>query len=321
MSHMNSKLKKAFCFAAAAALTLSFALPVRAQQRYDDPRAWEAYAQRQNQAPMSDELPARATARNQTLTTETQMTARADWSWIAIDYDGDNLVDAVERIYLPALNRARQASMNEEVEVRDGAQPTSPMIRVVLDMNQDRQFETVDRMMLDRLREARFESQRMLVESGREIQREERIPAETPARQEMQLQEEIPAREGTPRQPQAEDQTRAMTPYNFDPSRIYRVEGVVIDLDVVEGAGFGDTPHYMALVEMINGRIERVDLGPVSELTALDLTEGDRIRTFGPLTVIGGVRMLTAERIEAVGEVYLIDRAPMTDSEMRVPIR
>jgi hypothetical protein len=76
------------------------------------------------------------------------------------------------------------------------------------------------------------------------------------------------------------------------------VAGTVTDLREVAVAGM-DESHLLGKIRTPEGRVARVDLGPVRNLSGLDLRRGDRVTVHGTGGTINDKAMLMAHRIEA----------------------
>lgn len=83
------------------------------------------------------------------------------------------------------------------------------------------------------------------------------------------------------------------------------VTGMVEDLKRIGLVGAEDE-HQLAKIRTADGRIARVDLGPVVNLRGLDLRQGDTITVHGGRGTINDKQMLMAHRIEAGGRTISV---------------
>jgi hypothetical protein len=260
-----------------------------------DLRAWEQYARDQELG--NETLPAR----------NAYATSPQDWTWVAIDYDNDRLVDAIVKMYTPSLQAARSARVDAyELQVRDRyeRQYNEPLVGIAFDRDKDRQFDAFEFMDLTDLRAAQMESQRRLVQGAARAAR-----STQPSPQSQALPEEVPARDTRARSPQAADDQigASMRPELDVPSPSSPVvQGRIRDFTFYMTPGFSGDPHMLATIEEPNGRLTRVDFGPRSMLGRLDLNEGDWVRVLGTMINTGNQPMLIATRAETEDRTFVI---------------
>jgi hypothetical protein len=101
-----------------------------------------------------------------------------------------------------------------------------------------------------------------------------------------------------PNQPDTRDAAR-------DKAVLNSVTGTVEDLKRFRLAGMEDE-HQLAKIRTADGRMARVDLGPVISLGDLDLRRGDMITVHGSRGTINDKSMLMAHRIEAGGRTVSV---------------
>jgi hypothetical protein len=85
------------------------------------------------------------------------------------------------------------------------------------------------------------------------------------------------------------------------------VSGTIRDMKKISLAG-QEQKHQIARVKTPEGRVARVDLGPVENLKGLNLKDGDQITVHGRRGTINDKGMLMAERIEAAGRTIAVNR-------------
>jgi hypothetical protein len=117
------------------------------------------------------------------------------------------------------------------------------------------------------------------------------------------------------RQKAATISTRDHMGYYQDPSvrrdagqetaELNSVTGAVEDLTRINLAGMAGE-HQLAKIRTADGRIARVDLGPVENLMDLGLRHGDRITVHGARGTINDKGILMAHRIEADGRTVSV---------------
>jgi hypothetical protein len=83
------------------------------------------------------------------------------------------------------------------------------------------------------------------------------------------------------------------------------VIGNVMDLREVGLAGVNQN-HLIGKIKTGEGRIARVDFGPVGNLATLNLRQGDGITVYGSAGTVNDKAMLMAHRVEAGGRVVTV---------------
>jgi hypothetical protein len=85
-----------------------------------------------------------------------------------------------------------------------------------------------------------------------------------------------------------------------------RIKGEIVQLKKVS---VRDTKNLLAQIEQDGQQKCYADLGPANSLDAFDLSEGDQISVRGPVTKVGGKKLLVAKQLQANKKSTRIDRS------------
>jgi hypothetical protein len=92
-----------------------------------------------------------------------------------------------------------------------------------------------------------------------------------------------------------------------DSRKLKRARGEIISMREAKFKGF-DEKHVVAKVELVSGKEETVNLGPVSKVDKLELEEGDDVSILARPGKVNGRPAMIAEQIEANKKVVKLPR-------------
>lgn len=101
-----------------------------------------------------------------------------------------------------------------------------------------------------------------------------------------------------------------------EPRQTQHIRGTIQELNSVSLVGQG-SPHVLARIRTSGGRTEKIDLGPRSQLSRLNLQQGDEVSASAVRGRINDRSMLLATRVESQGQTVTVNRAGQQLSRIR----
>ncbi len=189
-------------------------------------------------------------------------------------------------------------------------------VGVAYDLNDDGVYETFERVYYYDLEQARRQSRERQMREGRgQMRRDDQgmqqyQPGRGQRQQQMGRMQQYQPGRGQRQQPgrmQQDYRQRPRVPSRIDRSKFEKVDGSIVELKDVELAGF-DEKHVVARIKNRENMVAKVDLGPKSRISDLDIKKGQSVSVWGKRGTINEKYMLMAYWINVDGNRVSIKR-------------